>query len=195
MAGGNQPSALRREIVVGVTRHIALLRGINVGGNKRIAMSDLRELMARLGYCDVKTHLASGNALLTSPKTPEQIAQELERAIDEELCAGIKVVMVSGNDLAKVVAGNPLPEAAQDGSRFLVLFLSGEPDKAALEGISPADFAPEQFTVGRREIYLWCPKGVQDSKLSKELGKRLPDLTVTARNWNTVTKLLELAEV
>ncbi len=182
-----------REKVTDVTRQIALLRGINVGKNKRIAMADLRALMDRLGYDDVKTHLMSGNAVYTTTKPPKVVAEELADAIDTELCPGIKVVVRTCSELAKVIADNPLAEAASDGSRFLVLFLSAKPDAAGLAGLDEADFAPEKFRVGGREIYLWCRNGIQDSKLSKALTDKRLGVTVTARNWNTVTKLLELA--
>jgi len=179
--------------VAGVTRQIALLRGINVGRNNRIAMSDLRLLMGGLGYGDVRTHLVSGNAILTSSKKPEHVARELEQAIDAELCPGVKVLVRTRAELAKVIADNPLPEAATDGSKFLLLFLSAEPDLAGLGNIETADFAPEEFRAGDREIYLWCPGGIQDSRLNKAVAKQLSGVSATARNWNTVTKLLELA--
>ena len=156
-------------------------------------MADLRGLLTELGYEDVKTHLMSGNALFTSPKTAKALAQELEQAIDKDLCAGVKVVVRSRAELAKVVADNPLADAAADGSKFLVVFLSAKPDPAPLKEIDPADFIPEEFAVGGREIYLWCRDGIQDSKLNKALSKKLPGVTATARNWNTVTKLLKLA--
>lgn len=177
-----------------MTRQIALLRGINVGRNNRIAMADLRELLGGLGYTDVKTHLMSGNAVFTTTKTPKAVAQELARAIDKELLPGIKVVVRSRSELAKVVADNPLPNAAQDGSKFLVVFLSAKVDLATVKDIEPADFAPEEFRLGGREIYLWCRNGIQGSELSKALSEKRLGVTATARNWNTVTKLLELAD-
>lgn len=177
-----------------MTRQIALLRGINVGKSNRIAMADLRELLGGLGYEDVKTHLMSGNAVFTTTKTPKAVAQELARAIDKDLLPAIKVVVRSRSELAKVIADNPLPQAADDGSKFLVLFLSARIDPAALDDLDPADFAPEEFRLGRHEIYVWCRNGIQDSKLMKALAKQDLGVTATARNWNTVTRLLELAD-
>lgn len=180
--------------MAGVARQIALLRGINVGRNNRIAMAELRELMDGLGYTDVKTHLMSGNVVFTSPTTPRVVAQELARAVDSELCPGIKVLVRSRAELAKVVANNPLPDAAGDGSRFLVMFLSAKVEPGVLQDIDPAEFAPEEFRVANREIYLWCRNGIQDSKLSKALSEKRLGVTATARNWNTVTGLLDLAD-
>jgi len=176
-----------------VTRQIALLRGINVGKNNRIAMADLRAVLGELGYEAVKTHLISGNAIFTSSKPPRAVAEEVAQAIDKDLLAGIKVVVLSRSELARVIADNPLPKAADDGSKFLVLFLSAKIDPAALDDLDPADFAPEEFRLGEHEIYVWCRNGIQDSKLMKALAKQDLGVTATARNWNTVTRLLELA--
>lgn len=191
---GARPPAPAREIVADVTRQIALLRGINVGKNNRIAMADLRELLGNLGYDDVKTHLMSGNAVFTTTKTPKVVAQEVAKAIDKELLAGIKVVVRSKTELAKVIADNPLPKAADEGSRFLVLFLSDEVDPSVVKDIDTDQFAPEEFRLAQREIYVWCRNGIQDSKLLKALSEKRLGVTATARNWNTVTKLLDLAD-
>ncbi|MGB9378101.1 MAG: DUF1697 domain-containing protein [Mycobacteriales bacterium] len=176
-----------------MTRQVALLRGINVGKNNRIAMADLRGLLESLGYDDVRTHLMSGNAIFSTTKAAKVVEAEIERGLDKHLCPGIKVAVRTRSQLAKVIDSNPLPEHAKDGSKFLVIFLSATPARRVLAEIDPADFAPEQFRAARREIYLWAPGGVQDSKLNKALIKKLTGLTATARNWNTVTKLLELA--
>jgi uncharacterized protein (DUF1697 family) len=93
-----------------------------------------------------------------------------------------------------VVRRNPLPDAAEDPKRFQVSFLSGEPDKAFVRELEKQDFAPERFAVSGREIYAWHPGGMQRSKLARALGDRRLGVTATARNWNTVTKLLEMAD-
>jgi uncharacterized protein (DUF1697 family) len=177
-------------------RLIALLRGVNVGGNNRVPMAHLRELMGELGYGDVRTHLQSGNAVFTAPGTPpEQAAQEIERALASSLGLGVRVLVRTAEELARVVSANPLPDAvADEPSRLLVTFLSAPPDPARLRELDPLDFEPDLFGFGEREIYVWCPEGVRTIKLSYAFFEKRFGVVATARNWNTVTKLLELAQ-
>jgi uncharacterized protein (DUF1697 family) len=177
-----------------VPRQIALLRGVNVGGNNKVPMAHLRELMGELGYGDVRTHLQSGNAVFTAPGTPpEQAAQEIEDVLARSLGLGIRVLVRTAEELERVVSANPLPEAVAEPSRLLVTFLSAPPDPERLQELDPVDFEPDLFGFGEREIYVWCPEGVRTIKLSYAFfEKRFGDIA-TSRNWNTVTKLLELA--
>ena len=100
----------------------------------------------------------------------------------------------TGDELAAVVAGNPFADVADDGSRLLVTFFDRAPDPADLDHLDPSGFLPEQFRLAGRELYLWMPQGMQNSALHKALdGRPRGQLVATARNWNTVTKLLEIA--
>jgi uncharacterized protein (DUF1697 family) len=174
-------------------RQIALLRGVNVGGNNRVPMAHLRELMQELGYEDVRTHLQSGNAVFTADTAPEQAAQEIEGRLAQSLGLGVRVLVRTAEELARVVSANPLPEAVAEPSRLLVTFLSVPPDPERLRELDPADFEPDLFGFGEREIYVWCPEGVRTIKLSYAFFEKRFGVVATARNWNTVTKLLELA--
>ncbi|HEV3322474.1 MAG TPA: DUF1697 domain-containing protein [Solirubrobacteraceae bacterium] len=176
------------------SRQIALLRGVNVGGHNRVPMAHLRELMGELGYGDVRTHLQSGNAVFTAPGTPpEQAAREIEGQLASALGLGVRVLVRTVAELAQVVAANPLPDAVAEPSRLLVTFLSAPPSPELLRDLDPADFEPDLFGVGEREIYVWCPEGVRTIKLSYAFFERRFGVVATARNWNTVTRLLELA--
>jgi uncharacterized protein (DUF1697 family) len=175
-------------------RKVALLRGVNVGGNNRVAMAHLRELMHELGYGDVRTHLQSGNAVFTAVGTPPEVAaQEIEGQLARSLGLGVRVLVRTAADLARVVSANPLPDAVAEPSRFLVTFLSAPPDPDLLGALDPADFEPEVFGFGERELYVWCPEGVRTIKLSHAFLERRFGVLATARNWNTVTRLLALA--
>lgn len=177
-----------------MARIVALLRGINVGRNKQIGMADLRALLEDLGYEDPRTLLRSGNAVFTAPrKRPETVARALEQAIEERFGMEVGVVVRTGKEIADIVAANPLADVATNGAKQHVVFLSAEPDRAALEAI--ADPAPEVFAVRGREIHLWLPGGTQGSKLMKEMSKPglAPGASATVRNWNTVTKLAAMA--
>jgi uncharacterized protein (DUF1697 family) len=178
-----------------MTRQVALLRGINVGGNKRVAMADLRALLESLGYTDVRTLLQSGNAVYTGPDSPAEAAAAIEAAIVERLGMRVRVLVRTRDELAAVVAANPLAEVAVDGSRHMVVFLSGVPARAALAAIDVAAHAPDRLVhPGGRELYAWCPAGIGRSLWFPLLDERRLGVIPTARNWNTVTKLLELAD-
>jgi uncharacterized protein (DUF1697 family) len=177
-----------------MTRHVVLLRGINVGGRRRIAMTDLRDLLTRLGYDDVRTHLQSGNVVLASRASPDQMRRKIERGLTDELAVDVEVFVRTRDELADVLARDPLGEIADDLSRYLVSFLSAEPDPARVREAAAVDVGSERFVVSGREIYAWHPDGVHASKLAKVLSERRLGVTATARNWNTVTKLLALAD-
>jgi uncharacterized protein (DUF1697 family) len=176
-----------------MARQIALLRGVNVGGSRRVPMAELRELLTGLGHEDVATYLQSGNVVLTSDLAPERLERELETAIVEGMGVDPLVVVRTRDELADVVDGNPLGEVAEP-RRFQVSFLSAAPDPEVVRALEAADVAPERVAVRGREIYAWHPDGVQSSPLAKLLTDRKLGVTATARNWNTVTKLLELAD-
>lgn len=175
-------------------KYVALLRAVNVGGRNKIAMTRLRELLEGLGYGEVRTHLQSGNAVFTADgSSPERVAKEVEGSLAEEVGLVAKVLVRTRGELARVVADNPLLDVASDHARLLVTFLSHAPDREALDELAPADFEPDVFAVGEREIYVWYPEGVRATKLSNVFWEKRLDVVATGRNWNTVTRLLELA--
>jgi uncharacterized protein (DUF1697 family) len=175
-------------------RYAALLRGVNVGGNKKIAMADLRLLLTGLGHADVKTHLQSGNAVFTAASADAAaVAAELEAALAAELGLASRVLLRTGPELTAVVDGNPFPSAEDDPSHHLVQFLFeplNQADRAHLSELDPAAFAPEDYRIGDGVIYFRFVPNFMDSKLNgaftKHAGKRV---ALTGRNWNTVRKL------
>ncbi|MDQ3678504.1 MAG: DUF1697 domain-containing protein [Actinomycetota bacterium] len=175
-------------------RRIALLRGINLGSRRRVAMSELRDLLTSLGYEDVRTYLHSGNVVLTSDLPDERLERELEQQIEAKLGVDPRVVVRTRDELADVVARDPFGEVAADTKRYQVTFLSAEPSPERVRELADLDVAPERFVVSGREIYAWHPDGIQRSKLAAALTDRRLGVTATARNWNTVTKLLALAD-
>lgn len=170
-------------------RRIALLRGINVGRAKRVAMADLRALVEDLGYGDVRTLLNSGNVVFTvSDAAPGDAAARIEEALVTWLGIAARVTVLTAAELAAVVADNPLLEVADDPSRLLVAVLAHPADQSRLEPLMERDWGPEILAIGARVAYLWCPDWVLASRLLEAVGRVLGD-AVTTRNWATVTKL------
>jgi uncharacterized protein (DUF1697 family) len=180
------------------TTYLALLRGINVGKAKRVSMGDLRALLEGLGHTDVATVGVSGNAVFTSSSRgpASSLAAAVERAISSTLGMDVRVLVLSVADLRRVLDANPMPdEAAQDPSRFHVGFaLDGKVDRPALQPVLEADWSPEAVAVGKGVVYAWHPNGVTGSKLAEALAKAQGGGSAsTARNWATLTKLLDRA--
>jgi uncharacterized protein (DUF1697 family) len=176
-------------------RRVALLRGINVGKAKRVAMSDLKALVEGLGHTDVRTHLNSGNVVFTAaPRSgkDEAVAASITKAIHDSLGLDVDVVVRTRAEVAAVLERDPLGDVATDRSRYLVVFLSGAPSAAAVKAIDPAAYEPERFAVHGRELYLWAPDGVHKARLPKVY--EAFGVVATGRNWNTVARLLELLE-
>lgn len=177
-------------------RWVALLRGINVGGAKKVPMARLRELLSDLGYDDVSTYVQSGNAVFDAAETDARtVAQQIERAIEAEFGFGSRITLRTREEWAAVVAANPFPDAVAEPKTLHVVFLSEPVPPGRLDGVDRAAFEPERFELRERELYLWLPDGIGRSKLAATLTeRRLGDgVTATARNWRTVATLLELA--
>lgn len=171
---------------------MALLRGINVGRAKRIAMADLRALVAALGYTDVQTLLNSGNVVFTAPADVRgDPAARIEQAVAKQLNVGSRVTVLTARELDDAVTRNPLADVADDPSRLLVSVLADPKDVAKLRPLTRESWAPEVLALGPRVAYLWIPAGVIQSKLAKAVDRVLGD-AVTARNWSTMRKLHDL---
>ncbi|MBI5434983.1 MAG: DUF1697 domain-containing protein [Planctomycetes bacterium] len=175
------------------TTCIALLRGINVGRAKRIAMADLRALVEKLGGKNVRTLLNSGNVVFdAADKASAGFGARLERALDAELGVASRVTVLTATELERIVAKNPLASSTRDPSKFLVAFFAAEPERATLAPLLARDWKPDALARGPNALYLWCSKGVLDSAVSIAVNRAFRD-AFTARNWATVLKLQALA--
>jgi uncharacterized protein (DUF1697 family) len=173
------------------SRQVALLRGINVGRAKRVAMADLRALVEDLGYRDVRTLLNSGNVIFDGP-VRSTTAGRIEKAIESRLGVSARVTVLTALELATAVAENPLGKVANDPSRFLVAFLARPADRKHLVSLARQDWKPEALAVGKHVVYLWCADGILKSPAAEAVNRVLGD-RVTARNWATTIKLHALA--
>ncbi|MDQ6744773.1 MAG: DUF1697 domain-containing protein [Actinomycetota bacterium] len=174
-------------------RAVALLRGINLGPRRRIAMAQLRENLGQAGYEGVATYLQSGNVVLRSELDGDALARRLEGHIREWFGFDVPVVLRSAAELAEILVANPLRDVADEPKRYQVSFLSGELDDSVVAELSALAVEPERVAILGREVYAWHPDGVIGSRLASALATRKLGVTVTARNWTTVTKLAELS--
>ena len=174
-----------------VVRYVGLLRGINLGPSRRIPMPRLREVLADRGYGEVRTLIASGNLVLDSDLPEDELALDLGKAIEEEFGLDVPVVVRTGTELDAVLAEDPFGDAVTDPSRYSVTFLPEAPAKSTIRKIPAAEGGT--YTVVGRELYLWLPDGMAKSPMAKWPWDRLLGVAGTNRNWNTVTKLAELA--
>jgi uncharacterized protein (DUF1697 family) len=173
-------------------RYAVLLRGINVGGNKKVPMADLRALLSDLGYADVATHLQSGNAVLTSDVPAADLERDIAAAVENRIKVSCAVLVRTGAELADAISRNPLGGEPENPSRYFVAFLSAEPAAAKADALAQTSFGSDRLWIFGREAYLWCPNGAADTKLTGALLEKQLGVRATARNWNTVTKLAEL---
>ncbi len=179
-------------------RCVALLRGINVGTAKRIAMADLRELVEGLGYSDVRTLLNSGNVVFSAGAgagagSARDAGARIEKAIASEMGVSTRVVVLKGKDLAAAVHDNPLADVATDPSRLVLQATMDAKALARLKPLLEQTWAPEAIALGPHVAYLWCAKGISDSRLGAAAGRLLGE-DGTARNLATMTKLVALLE-
>jgi uncharacterized protein (DUF1697 family) len=177
-----------------MTTQIALLRGINIGPRNRIAMPALREQLAGAGIEDVRTYVQSGNVVVRSKLTPAKLTGVCERVIEAEFGLKIAVVVRTRDELADVVARDPLGSVADTPKRYQVSFLSEALDPAVVTKLDALAIGDERVVVSGREVYTWHAAGVARSKLWAFLAGKSLGVTATARNWTTVTTLLEMAQ-
>ncbi len=175
---------------------IAFLRGINVGGKKTIAMAKLKALLEKVGFEDVKTHLNSGNVVFaTKEKSPDKLTRTIENAIGKEFGFAPAIVLRSAAELKAILAKNPFPKMEKsDPSHLLVMTLAGKPHAGAKAKLAEAHQGDEEIHIAGENVYLTYPNGIGKSKLTNTLLEKHLGVAGTARNWNTLTKLLAIAD-
>jgi uncharacterized protein (DUF1697 family) len=175
-------------------KRVLLLRGINIGPRNRIAMPALRELLTGAGLADVRTYVQSGNIVLTSNAKPDALAQQCEGLIEDAFGLTIPVVARTRDELAEVVRRDPLGAVAENPKRYQVSFLATTPDREIVRKLEALATGDERFTAIGREFYTWHSEGVARSRLWAAIADRKLGVTATARNWTTVTTLLQMAD-
>jgi uncharacterized protein (DUF1697 family) len=183
--------------------HVALLRGINVGGGGKVPMAELRELLTKLGHSDVKTYIQTGNIVFTpSHDGAEKLAAELQDAIKAEFGVNTSAVVLTKAELSEVISSNPYPD--EPNPKWVHgVFLLARPQQAQHERVAEAVAAAadrgsrDEARIVGKTLYLHTPDGFGTSELAKDLlmkNRRDPLASGTARNWSTITKLLALCD-
>lgn len=175
-----------------MTIFVALLRGVNVGGHGRLKMDALTSLHESLGLRRVETLLQSGNVLFeTNLKDRDRLATRIEQELERRFELQIEVIIRSLDEIRTLVERGPLLSPRADPSKLLVMFLRTVPDPKAVAELVKSHSGPEMLEPRGPEIYLYYPQGVARSKLSGAVIENKLNTSGTARNWNTLNKLLE----
>jgi uncharacterized protein (DUF1697 family) len=175
---------------------ISLLRGVNVGGHHNIRMEELREQYEALGLRHAQTYLQSGNVVFrTDARDFTRLSKRIADAIEQRFAFRPGVILRTAADLRGVIAANPFASRRDlDPSRLLVQFLASEPPADVRERILRIESEPEELRMGGRELYIYYPNGIARPKVPWTFIEKILQTPCTGRNWNTVRKLLEMAE-
>lgn len=177
-------------------KYISILRGINVSGQKKIRMLDLKSLYESLGFEKVVTYIQSGNVIFeVSDKNKSNIKTQIEEAIEKKYKFYVPVEIRTNREIESIIKNSPFGavDLAKDGAKVLVTFLGTKPDKVKVSTVLSYVVLPEKLVVKGREVYLYCPNGYGKSKLSNTFLENKLGVEATTRNWKSVHKLYELS--
>jgi uncharacterized protein (DUF1697 family) len=177
-----------------MTRYVLLLRGVNVGTKNSLPMEKLRSMLVKIGCGDVQTYVQSGNAVFGTKLGATELTKAIELALERYMGRPVATTLRTGKQMRAIVDANPFASVATNPSNLCVTFLSAAPTKPEVAPLHAKEWAPELFRVGGKEIYTWHPSGQGQSPLREALWKLPLRGAVTTRNWNTVTKLLEMVD-
>lgn len=175
---------------------VSVLRAINLGAHNKIAMSDLRDMLAKLGFKDARTLLLSGNVVFRGgAMSSRRLEQQLEAASTRHLGVTTDYFVRSAKEWQEIIKANPFPkEAKTDPARLVMMCLRDAPPRAAVTALQAAIKGPEVVKARGREAYFFYPDGIGRSKLTIKLIEQSLGTRGTARNWNTVLKIAELTQ-
>lgn len=175
---------------------ISMLRGVNLGPHNRIKMDALRAMYESLKLEDPRSYVQSGNVIFrTKEKNSPQLAKKIQSAIQKKFGCCPEVILRTTEEMRKAIAANPFPERTKaEPSKVLLTFLAAEPPPEAEANLANLKRFPEELRLNGRELYIYFPNGAGKSKLPWSSVDKLVKVTGTARNWNSVQAMLEIAE-
>ncbi len=180
-----------------MTNKIALLRGINVGGKRKILMADLRELLAGIGFTDVKTYIQSGNIFfnLSNEMSDAEIADAIEKLISDNYGFDVPVVIRSVEEVEQAIENNPFYTGEEENITNLHLtFLKEKPSEENQLKTEEYNYEPDKFVIKNKDVFIFCEGKYHKSKLTNTFFEKKLKVSTTTRNWKTVLKLLELSQ-
>ncbi|RYM34902.1 DUF1697 domain-containing protein [Brumimicrobium glaciale] len=175
-------------------KKIAILRGINVGGNRKILMNDLKSMFHDLGIPDAITYIQSGNVIFESSLDPIELSDLIESAILEKFGFVVPVIIRKAKELEKSIKSNPFYDSEADVNNLHLTFLKQKPLKSDLDLIQSIDYTPDLFVVKDMNVFIYCEGKYHESKLTNNFFEKKLKVGATTRNWKTVLKLMELSE-
>lgn len=178
-----------------MTVYVALLRGINVGGNKIIKMADLKRMFDDMGLADAQTYIQSGNVLFRSEEEEEPLRERIGAEIKRVFGFDVKVVLRTAAELEQVVANCPYPaDESAEGETVYVALLERKPAQAGIDKLLACNSDTDEFILAPREVYILLRQSVRDSPFSNNFLEKKLGVAATTRNWPTTRKLVELAK-
>jgi uncharacterized protein (DUF1697 family) len=181
-----------------MTTYISILRGINVSGHKNIRMEDLKAVYEGLDFGEVTTYIQSGNVIFKTGLNLSMsvLSEKIDKAIEEKYHFHVPVIIRTADEMHQILSSNPfLNEEGTDREKLHVTFLEEEPEPTDVSAIQKYDFPPDAFRIIGKEVYLFCPGGYGNTKLSNTFFENKLRVKATTRNWKTVGKLAELADM
>jgi len=174
---------------------IAILRGINVGGKRKILMVDLKSLCEKLGWKEVRTYIQSGNVIFNSTEQNAELENTLENAIAEKFGFDVPVIVRSSNELQISIDKNPFYDNDADVTQIHLTLLKENPIDEDVKQIQTFNYEPDRFVINDKEVFIYCEGKYHQSKLTNNFFEKKLKVGATTRNWKTVLKLIELSKL
>jgi len=176
-------------------KYIAILRGINVGGKRKILMGDLREMFHKMGFINTQTYIQSGNVIFESSEAIEaiQISEMIKTAIQKKFGHDVPIIVRTSGEIRQAVLNNPFLKKGHEIERLYLTFLKEKPDLEHLEKIKQYDYSPDQYEISGNHIFGFCAGKYSETKYTNTFFEAKLKVAATTRNWKTVRKLFELA--
>lgn len=175
-------------------KKIAILRGINVGGKRKILMADLKEMFKDLGIPNAVTYIQSGNVIFESKMDNSELANQIESAIYEKFGFEVPVIVRTAEELRKSIEKNPFYDSEADITKLVLTFLKEEPKNGKIESVKSIDSKEDKFVILERDVFIYCEGKYHQSKLTNNFFEKKLNVGATTRNWKTVLKLMELCK-
>ena len=176
-----------------MSRYIALLRGINVSGQKKIKMSELKTIFENIGFQDVITYIQSGNVIFSSKKKSiSKLSNKITSGIKSKYNFDVQLIILTPQEIDWALKNNPFIKKKKEIERLYVTFLSAKPSTDSINILKEISFLPEEYLINEKTIYLFSPNGAGKAKLNNNFIEKKLKVVGTTRNWKTVTALSEL---